>query len=234
MNDKTNRIQQTLIRMRDFGRDHASDFAANGLAKQAFTELDGIITQLQTHSAGQVSGLDRERHGTATRAESREDLRQLVGAVNRTAEVLREVPGIMGNFNLPADNSDRTLLATARAFVTELAPFTAQFEAQELPGVIADLSERIDALEAAIETQASGTSDHVESRGSLEEALDRGMNVRRTLDAVVRNKYEDNPAIMAKWASASHIERAPKTPEQPTPAPNVTPTPAPVEASGHN
>jgi len=208
--------------MRDFGRDHATDFAASGLAKQAFTELDGIITELETHSAAQVSGVNLERHGTKTRAESREDLRALVTAISRTAEVLQSVPGVGGNFNLPADTTDRALLATARAFVTDLAPFAAQFEAQELPGLIADLNERIAALEAAIDTQGSGTTDHVESRGAIEQALERGLDVRRTLDAVVRNKYEGNPAIMAKWTSASHIERAAKKPEQPT----VNPAPA--------
>jgi len=230
MNDKTNRVHQTFIRMRDFGRDHASDFDANGLGKKAFTELNSIITELEGHTAGQASGFGRQHHGTKTRAESREDLRQLVAAINRTAEVLDHVPGVGGNFNLPAAESDQELLGCARAFAADLLPFAPQFEAQELPGLIANLNEKIDALEAAIDQQASGTSDHVESRAAVENALERGLNLRRTLDAVVRNKYEDDPVIMAKWASARHIEYpAVKKPEQPEPAPTVTPTPSPVE-----
>src|SRR5215510_11368725 len=230
MNDKTNRIQQTFIRMRDFGRDHANEFSANGLGKQTFTELDGIITEIEGHTAAQASGFGRKRHGSITRAEAREDLRQLVAAVSRTAEVLDNVPGVSGNFDLPSPGSDQALLTCARAFAANLAPFATQFEAQELPALIANLNGKIDALEAAIDQQASGTSDHVESSAAVEDAIERGLNVRRTLDVVVRNKYEDNPAMMAKWASASHIERAAaKQPEQPTPGPTVTPTPAPVE-----
>ena len=135
MNDKTNRIHQTFIRMRDFGRDHASEFAADGLGKKAFTELDGIIAELEKYTAAQASGFGRKRHGTITRAESREELRDLVSAVSRTAEVLAEVPGVEGNFELPAANSDRALLTCARAFAADLAPFATQFEAQELPGL---------------------------------------------------------------------------------------------------
>jgi hypothetical protein len=224
MNEKTSRIHQTFIRMRDFGRDHASEFAANGLAKQAFTTLDGIITELEGHTAAQASGFGRKRHGTITRAESREDLRDLVTAVSRTAGVLPDVPGISGNFELPDADSDQAWLARARAFVRDLPPFVAQFEAQELPGLIADLNEKIEALEAAIEQQASGTSDHVESRAAVEDVLERGLDVRRTLDVVVRNKYEDDPVIMAKWASARHIVRAAaKQPEPTTPPPAATP-----------
>jgi|GEM_PF-3815084 len=43
MDNKENKIHQTFIRIRDFGRAHADDFAANSLGKQAFTTLEGII-----------------------------------------------------------------------------------------------------------------------------------------------------------------------------------------------
>ena len=231
MNDKTNRIHHTFIRMRDFGRDHASEFATNGLAKQAFTALDGIIAELEGHAAAQVTGLGRKHHGTITRAESREDLRDLVTAVSRTAGVLHEVPDVSGNFDLPDSDTDQAWLARARAFAINLAPFASQFEAQELPALIANLNEKIAALEAAIEQQASGTSDHVASRAAVEDVLERGLDVRRTLDVVVRNKYQDDPVMMAKWASAHHIERAPtKQPESTAPAPTpATPAPKPVQ-----
>jgi len=229
MNDKTNRIHQTFIRMRDFGHDHASDFAADSLGKKSFTELDGVITELDGHGAAQASGFGRQRHGTKTRTESREDLRGLVATISRTAEVL-EVRGVVGNFELPPVRSDQALLACARAFAAELAPFVTQFEAHELPGLAANLNEKIAALEEAIEEQASGTGDHVASRAAVDEVIERGLDLRRTLDVIVRNKYADDAALMAKWVSAHHIERAAvRTPQPPEPAPTVTPTPAPVE-----
>jgi hypothetical protein len=44
------------------------------------------------------------------------------------------------------------------------------------------------------------------------------MNVAvRTLDGIVKNKYTNNPGKLAAWLSASHVEKAPKKKENPTP-----------------
>ena len=228
MNVKENKIHQTFIRIRDFGRDHANDFAANSVGKEAFTTLDGIINELDEHAASEASGFGRERHGTSSRSEAREDLRDLVKAISRTAEVLAGVPGVAGKFALPASNSDRALLNSARAFLSDLAPFVAQFEAHELPDLLANLNGKIAAMEAAIDVQAGGAGDHVASGAAIDEVIERGLQVRRTLDVIVRNKYEDDPAVLAQWTSAHHIEQAPTRKKGPsTPAPSPLPTPAP-------
>jgi hypothetical protein len=47
----------------------------------------------------------------------------------------------------------------------------------------------------------------------------------RKLDAIVRNKYANNPAVLAEWTSASHTERDPRhksTPKAPAPGPGTT------------
>jgi hypothetical protein len=36
-------------------------------------------------------------------------------------------------------------------------------------------------------------------------------------DAIVQNKYADNPGKLAAWISASHVEKAPKKKATPTP-----------------
>ena len=225
MNDTENKIHQTFIRIRDFGRDHANDFAANSVGKQAFTTLDGIINELDGHAASEASGFGRERHGTSSRSEAREDLRDLVKAISRTAEVLADVPGVAHKFALPASDGDRALINSARGFATDLAPFVAQFEAHEMPDLLANLNGKIAAMEAAIDVQAGGIGDHVASRAAIDEAIERGLQVRRTLDAIVRNKYEDDAVVLAEWTSARHIEgrMRKRVPSTPPPAPSITP-----------
>ena len=61
------------------------------------------------------------------------------------------------------------------------------------------------------------------SRASVEDAIDRGLNVRRTLDVIVRNKYEENPVALAEWTSARHIERASGKKGKESPPPPVVP-----------
>jgi hypothetical protein len=154
-------------------------------------------------------------------------LRNLLKAISRTAEVLADVPGVAGKFALPASDSDRALLNSARGFATDLAPFVVQFEAHELPDLLANLNGKIAALEAAIDVQAGGAGDHVTSRAAIDDVVERGLNVRRTLNVIVRNKYEDDAVVLAEWTSAHHIERAPVRKQlQSTPAPAPLTTPA--------
>jgi hypothetical protein len=47
-------------------------------------------------------------------------------------------------------------------------------------------------------------------RDTVFEAIQGGMVACRILDGVVRNYYFGNPGMTAAWASASHVERAPK------------------------
>jgi hypothetical protein len=44
------------------------------------------------------------------------------------------------------------------------------------------------------------------------------MNAVRELDAIVRNTFRDDPATLAEWTSARHIERAPRHAAPQTPA----------------
>jgi len=113
----------------------------------------------------------------------------------------------------------------ARAFATDAAPLSAQFIAHELPAdFLADLNADIAALEAAISDQSGGVGDHVAANAAIDDAIDRGVEVVRKLDAIVKNKYANNPATLAEWTSASHTERAPRR-KASTPA--TPPPPAP-------
>jgi hypothetical protein len=44
---------------------------------------------------------------------------------------------------------------------------------------------------------------------AVSDAAERGHNAVRELDAIVRNIFRDDPAALAEWESASHVERPP-------------------------
>ena len=230
MNSKENRIHEALVRIRNFGTSHASEFAADSLGKQTFTTLAGVVSELDGHAARESAGIGRQHRGTADRSEAREELRDLVESISGTSEVLGpEFSAVADQFGLPPRKNDRALLNAARGFATELVPFVAQFEAHELPGLMAKLNARIAALDAAIEMQDDGTADHVASRVAIDEVIDRGLELRRKLNMIVRNKYADDPEVLAEWTSVSHIERGPvrkKDEAPPTPVSPSSPSPA--------
>ena len=62
------------------------------------------------------------------------------------------------------------------------------------------------------------------ARAGINESLDEGTSILRKLDPIMRNKYADDPATLAEWTSASHIERAPKHKATEPTQPPATPT----------
>ena len=74
-----------------------------------------------------------------------------------------------------------------------------------------------------LSAQSGGVGNHVAANAAIDDAVYRGMITVRKLDAIVRNKYANNPAVLAEWASASHTERAPRTPATTPPPPPPTP-----------
>ena len=229
MRDPENRTLQTFTRMDDFGQAHASDFAANSLARQLFTTLSGIVAKLEQHGSKHVSSHGAARQGTATRGEARDTLRHLMESIRSTARVMdAEIPGLSDKFRMPPPFNDQLLLTSARAFLAEATPLELQFVAHELPAdFLQDLADNIAALEAAMSEQSSGIGNARAARASIEATIDEGMVVKSKLHAIIRNKYANDRAVLAEWASVSHIERAPKhrapssstqtTPSGPTP-----------------
>jgi hypothetical protein len=227
MNDTENRKRQMFSRVDGFGVEHANDFAANSIGKQLFTALRGIIAELDGHASSEVSGRGFARQGTTTRAAARHALTEDLQAIRRTARAMADdVTGLDDKFRMPPDQNDQLLLNAARAFATDAAPLSAQFIAHELPAdFLADLDAGIAALEQAIDNQSSGVGDHVAAGAAIDDAINRGMITVRKLDAIVRNKYADDRAVLAEWTSASHTERAPHhsapSPQPPPPTPSA-------------
>jgi hypothetical protein len=158
-------------------------------------------------------------------------LRDDLEAINRTARAMaNEVPGIDEKFRVPRAENDGLLLQAARAFVTDATPLSAQFIAHELPSnFIADLIADIAAMEAAISDQSGGLGTHVAAGAAIDDMIDSGVLTVRKLDAIMKNKYWNDPARLAEWTSASHTERAPRRSEAaapPAPPPSgAGPTP---------
>ena len=230
MNDSENRRRQTFGRVQQFFLAHDSDFIAGSMGKTVSTTLGTIITELDGYAQAEASGMANQRQGTATRALARTALHDDLEAINRTARSMaNEVPGINEKFRMPPTGNDQILLTAARAFGAEAEPLASQFIAHELPAnFLADLDAGIAALEAAINDQSSGTSNHAAMSDAIDDAIDRGINVVRKLDAIVKNKYANNPAVLGEWASASHNERAPRqkqttAPQPPSPSPPSPP-----------
>jgi hypothetical protein len=207
MDDSQNRIVQTAVRVRGFDAQRIADFSEGGVARQLFNQLIELIATVQNLAAAQLAGIGEARQGAKSRQEARLALRQAIDAIFRIARIM----GIESQFQKLAGHSDEDLINTATAYAVHALPFKAQFIAHEMPDdFIDDLNDNVAALRASIATQGDAVGDHVEASAALDDAVDSLVENMRKQDGFMKNKYANNPGVLAEWISASHIERAPR------------------------
>jgi len=216
-----------FMRVRDFGVEHAADFAPTSLGTQLFTKLGTVVDELGIHSASQSSSSGTEKEGTVTRSQARRALRDDMEAISRTSRAMAvEIPGLSNKFRVPHVENDQNLLTTARGFATDVTPYVDNFVAHELPaGFVDKLNESIGELEAAMGMQSSGRGHRAAAIAAIDDSIDDGLTTVKKLDVIVKNKYSNNSAVLAQWTSASHIERDPHHHKTSTPQPTQPPAP---------
>ena len=227
MNDTVNSRIQTYRRMQEFCSSHSSDFAPTSLAAQLGTKLSTQLSDLTNLTATQAAGDGAARQGTDLREDARGDLRARLKAFNRTAHAIAiEVPGLENKFRVPRGDNDEELIAAARAAAKDAVEFKNHFIAHEMAATcVEDLNASITKFEDTMDDQSGAVGDRVGSRVAINNKLEELMLTRRQLNAIMENKYADDPATLAEWTRASHIERAAKKKKEEEPPPS-TPEPS--------
>ncbi len=223
MQDADRRRYEMLVRVRDFGAAHAAAFPAQSRGAELFAALTATVRELDTHATAQTTGQSVARASTGGKATARAALLEDLEAIRRTARAIAlDNPDFLDSFRLPRGRlNDQQLLTTARAFAAAALPLKADFIRNELPAdFLDDLDSDIKEFEQAITGQNLSTDTHVAATQAIDDGLDRGFNLVRQLDAVVRNKFTNDAATLAAWLSASHVERAPKTKKAEPPPPS--------------
>lgn len=212
MKDQEIRRHQMLVRVRDFGEAHAELFPAGSLASEKFAVVRAVVGELEEHAKAQSSSAGGAKVGVSSKASVRDNLRRQMDAISRTARAMSlSTPGVENSFRLPHSKGDQALINAARAFVQDAAPLKNEFIRRELPTDFLDqLSAGITAFEQASNSKNLSTEKRVAATAAIDNAVERGMSAVRELDAIVRNKLRNDPATLAAWESASHVERTPR------------------------
>jgi len=226
MRDADRLAFESLGRMRDFGQTRTADFPAKSKGANLFAELADIVAELETHAAAQTAGKTSAQTGTMSKAAARAALLEDLEAIRRTARAIAlDNPAFANNFRLPRGHlNDQELLATARSFAAEAVQYKDEFIHNEMPAdFIEDLNADIESFEQATTAQHLSTEAHVAATQAFDTGLERGLNIKRQLDVVIRNKYRNDAPTLAAWLSASHTKRPDKhkakttdTPTQPS------------------
>lgn len=209
MNDSQTRKFEMMVRVRDFETTHAASFAASSLGGQRFAALRGIIGELEQHGTAQSSGSSAAKTSTGAKRAARDDLKRRMAAISETARTMEAtIPGISATFRVPNTNGDQALLNAARAFVEAATPLENEFIQREMPeDFLEGLRDAIETFQSACNSQNVNKEKRVTATAAIEEVIERGMEIVRELDAIVRNKFRDDKPKLAAWESARHIER---------------------------
>ena len=218
MTDSETRRIETFIRMRQFGTDNTADFPVGTVGGVQFVEVGAVIGEAEALAGDQSAGRGQSRQDFVTKDTARENLREAIYDISRTARSMRyQFDGIEAKFRMPENRSDQVMLATARAFHEESAAYDTDFQTYELDkNFRADLLIDIEVFEDSLDPTGSAIDEHVAATAELSAVIRRGMIARRILDGVVKNKYRSDVGKLAAWLSASHIEKAPVKPKPPT------------------
>ena len=214
MNDDERRRYEMFLRVHNFGEAHKDAFPAATLGREVFDNLSAVIDELRNLATTKFSSALAAKQGTSSKAVARDRLLRRLNRISDTARSMAiTTPDLDEKFRMPRSNvNHQTLLSVARAFAADALPLKDNFIRHEMPAdFIEDLEAAIADFEEAGEDQTRSTEERIASRAAIDAAIERGLNEVRRLDAIVRNKFFDDPATIAEWESARHIERAPKS-----------------------
>jgi hypothetical protein len=230
MNHHESRRYDMLRRVRDFGAAHAADFPANSLGSTLFTAIGATVAEIAQVASTRTSSAGASRQGTESKDLARDSLLEEMEALTLTARAMAlDNPGLENQFRIPRNASDQDVLNTARAFLADATPRAAEFTRHEMPVNFLDhLREAIADMEQLITERNHHREGQVSGTAALALIIARGMKQVKQVNAVVHNKYRNDPVTLAAWTSASHVEqrrRKSASPDAPPPSPSEPGTP---------
>ena len=213
MNNVITRTFEMFVRVNAFQAERAGSFTAGSLGAEQFAIVAEVIQELNGAVTSQATGKSSVSVATASRTDAYERLHESMRAIARTARAMAlDTPGLENKFRLPRSGSHQALLHAGRAFVADATPLKAEFIRHEhAASFIEDMQDEIEDLQRAMDGQNTGRDAQITATASIEGTVERGMNAVRRLDAIVRNKFRDDPATLAAWEHARHVERAART-----------------------
>ena len=226
MNYKDFYSYQMILRVRDFGVEQAVSFPPESLGGQLFAIVIAAAPRLEQHFKEQSLGRSAVREGTTSKAVAKEALQKLMERMRRTARSMsRTMPEIAAKFRLPRSQSDQAMIVTAETFATDAVPVKSEFLRRAMPAdFLEELAELITDFRNAVNNQQAGESDRVRATAQIEETLEEALAAVQELNAIVLNTFADDPAILATWTSARHVQRLPRA-KQPSVRPQLAPEP---------
>jgi len=203
------RENERNIRANDFLQEGKADFVANVYATEQIDELKTEIDEGGDAREEQISSDGGARQNYEVAETANEKLKNAMDDVIDFAETMTdEIDGIEEKFRRVRTGGKRARIARARAIAADAAPYEALFTGRGLDeNFIADLNAKADALEQALANAVSETGKRVGATDKRYLSVQKASKIVKNLDPIVRLRYRGNPAKLAAWNFAAHVQR---------------------------
>lgn len=230
---RTDRIRyEMLLRVRDFGNTHKELFPEPLSGHQAFATVARVIDEIDAHVTARAIAAGETRKDQAAR---RQVILARMQSIARTSRRVTQASGALMRLRMPRKQADTALVADARLFLTRAEACHDQFVSLGLPAsCLTDLRAALDAFEAAMTDRRLGRAGVASAQAAIEASLTEGSNAARTLDVVVANTVNDDPALLAAWERDRRLVTGRSkhdAPEPPAPATTPASTATPPDAA---
>jgi hypothetical protein len=215
-------------RSKNFGIKYTAKFPDGSVGAKLFAQVAAAVPQAQGQAVDQKSAQSDREQATLTKAQIHPDLHDQLKAISESAHTLADLgaPGLEAKFRMPRSAGHGALLTAARQFLKDATPMKAQFLTVNLPADFLDtLDQTITNFDNATDDQSGGAGDQVHATVGLAGTTATARKALRNLRTIVRNTFKNDPAVLAEWEAASHID--PRKAHQATPAPTPTPPATP-------
>lgn len=219
LNDRQRRQNDMIGRAKTFFAERPNDFKNNTVATAKITSLTEKAARILAILETKVSAQGKIDRSSELEGNARDHLRDQMQDISDFAKVVsEEVPGLENLFRMPRGDNQATLIATGRAFAADAETHKDKFIAAGLPATfVAELLAAIAAYEQIVTSGDAATGERVGANAELTAEIKAAVKLVRDLSPIVRRQYRNNPANLAAWVSASHIERAPDVKPEETP-----------------
>lgn len=195
---------EMFVRVRDFGHQHRARFPAATRGAQMFAAMTAAVAAFDEFLRRRV--IVRVEAGRLKKATCTEVI-DYMKALSRTSRQVTRGEAVRNPFVMPVKRSMSALLAAARTFVDEARMRESAFiDFGMPPAFVGEFTRLVERLEMAVAVQNNGRSSRAQVQTAAETAIRDGMEAARALDVIVTNVVRDDPATLAQWRRARHID----------------------------
>jgi hypothetical protein len=224
------------VRSNDVATQHSDTLDAKPSTKKARLALNDYVNESNRLMASQARALDERKAATQQCRICRIALRAAGKAVVKVGKLVQLPDTVMETLTVPGSVSDNRLLAHMQALYDRVLPYKDAFEGQGLPpDVLANLTNGIQALQAARSAHAATIQDAASVDVALTDNQDKASATIHALESVVATTTPINQDLLTKLKVARRVgprstDPAAAAPGGTTPAPSA-PSPSPSTAT---